>query len=216
MRHHHSCTRQTEVTTCSRTVLFWGAGATASLGLRMTAEQAKFLRALAPDPEKSEVRPLPSRVRTALGDCVPARWVEAFSDLLKILGECGTNAQISATEIHEEQLAAMARNWGCNDKDHLRNRIVELRSLYDWPALVDAINVCPSRAPQHHSKSTAASGGIGFELIDLFNLLDMHHQSGHGFRGKDDTFLPPQRVIGARGALRLLVQSLSYVDWHIS
>ena len=216
MRHHHSCTWQTEVTTCSRTVLFWGAGATASLGLRMTAEQAKFLRALAPDPEKSEVRPLPSRVRTALGDCVPARWVEAFSDLLKILGECGTNAQISATEIHEEQLAAMARNWGRNDKDHLRNRIVELRSLYDWPALVDAINVCPSRAPQHHSKSTAASGGIGFELIDLFNLLDMHHQSGHGFRGKDDTFLPPQRVIGARGALRLLVQSLSYVDWHMS
>ena len=72
---------------------------------------------------------------------------------------------------------------GANDKDHLRNRIVELRSLYDWPALVDAINVCPSRAPQHHSKSTAASGGIGFELIDLFNLLDMHHQSGHGFPG---------------------------------
>ena len=202
--------------TCSRTVLFWGAGATESLGLRMTEQQAKFLRALAPGPEKSEVKPLRTRVRTALGDCVPNRWVDAFSDLLKILGERGgTNAQISATEIHEEQLAAMARNCGCNDKDHLRNRIVELRSLYDWPALVDTINVCPSRAPKRRSKPPAALGGAEFELIDLFNLLDMHHQSGHGFPGKDDMFLPPQRVLGARGALELLVQSLFYVDWHM-
>ena len=204
------------MTSCSRTVLFWGAGATASLGLRKTAQQAEFLRELAPSPEKSDVSSLRTRVRTALGDCVPDRWVDAFSDLLEILGECGgTNAPISATEIHEKQLAAMARNWGCNDKDHLRNRIVELRSLYDWPALVDAINVFPSRAPQHHSKSTATLGDTGFELIDLFNLLDMHHQSGHGFPDKDGTFLPPQRVLGARGALGLLVQSLFYVDWHM-
>ena len=204
------------MTICSRTVLFWGAGATASLGLRMTAQQAQFLRALAPGLEKSEVTPLHTRVRNALGDCVPDRWVDAFSDLLKILGESGgTNAPISATEIQEEQLAAMARNWGCNDKNHLRNRIVELRSLYDWPALVDAINVCPSRTPQRCSRSTATLGDTEFELIDLFNLLDMHHQSGHGFPAKDSTFLPPQRVLGARGALRLLVQSLSYVDWHM-
>ena len=206
------------MTTCSRTVLFWGAGATESLGLRTTAQQAEFLRALAPGHEKLDVTPLHTRVRNALGDCVPDRWVDAFSDLLEILGECGgTNAhKVSATEIHEGQLVAMARNWGCNDKDHLRNRIVELRRLYDWPALVAAINVCPSRAPQRRSKSTTALGDAGFALIDLFNLLDMHHQSGHGFPDEDGTFLPPQRVLGARGALGLLVQSLSYVDWHMS
>ena len=56
---------------------------------------------------------------------------------------------------------------------------------------------------------------MDFELIDLFNLLDMHHQSGHGFPDKGGTFLPPQRVLGARGVLGLLIQSLSYVDWHI-
>ena len=205
------------MTTRSRTVLFWGAGATASLGLGMTVDQARFLRELAPGPEKKEPRSCHSRVRNALGKCVPDRWVDAFSDLLEILGDsaAANGHKISAADIHGPQLAAMARNWGCNDEEELRKRIVELRSLYDWPALVDAINVCPGRMTQPCPKPTAASGDTGFELIDLFNLLDMHHQSGHGFPDRDGTFLAPQRVLGARGALGLLTQSQSYVDWHV-
>ena len=207
------------MTTRSSTVLFWGAGATASLGLHMTAQQVQFLRALAPGPDKSEVPSLCSRVRKALGGRVSdRRWVTALTDLLEILGDRGgaNGHKISVAEIRKEQLAAMARNWGCSDKDRLRNRIVELRSLYDWPALVAAINLCPTRAPQLRSDPTAVLGDTSFELIDLFNLLDMHHQSGHGFRDTDDAFLPPQRVLGARGALGLLIQSLSYIDWHMS
>ena len=107
----------------------------------------------------------------------------------------------------------MARNWGCRNEDRLRNRIVELRTLYDWPALVAAINVCQGRAPQ--PSPAAASEHAGFELINLFNVLDMHRQSGHGFRVRDGSFLTPQRVLGARGALGLLIQSLAYVDWHV-
>ena len=203
------------MTTGSRTVLFWGAGATASLGLRTTAQQAQFLRVLAPGPEKSETPPIRTRVRSALGDSVPHRWVTAFSDLLEIIGDSGaTNGRkLSVADIHTEQLAVMARNWGCCNEDHLRNRIVELRTLYDWPALVAAINVCQGRTPQ--TGPTAESGHPGLELIDLFNLLDMHRQSGHGFRDRDGSFLTPQRVLGARGALGLLIQSLSYVDWHV-
>ena len=93
-------------------------------------------------------------------------------------------------------------------KDALRKRIVELRSLYDWPALVAAINVCPGGVSQRDT------GAGAFKLIDLFNLLDMHHQSGHGFPDRQSTFLTPQRVLGARGALGLLIQALTYVDWH--
>ena len=163
------------------------------------------------------MRPLHTRVRTALGDGVPDRWLNAFSDLLEILGDHGVanGREVSAADIHAEQVAAMARNWGSNDEDHLRNRIVELRSHYDWPALVAAINICPSRTPQSVSKRTGESGDTDFALIDLFNLLDMHRHSGHGFPDKGGTFLPPQRVLGARGALGLLIQSLSYVEWHI-
>ena len=96
------------------------------------------------------MRPLHTRVRTALGDSVPNRWLNRFSDLLEILGDHGVanGREVSAADIHAEQIAAMARNWGCNNEDHLRNRIVELRSHYDWPALVAAINTCPSRTPR--------------------------------------------------------------------
>ena len=204
------------MTTGSRTVLFWGAGATASLGLRTTAKQAQFLRALAPGPGNSETASVRNRVRTALEDPASNGWVGAFSDLLQILGDRGAanGHEFSTADISAEELDAMARNWRRNDKDQLRNRIVELRSLYDWPALVAAINVCPHRASQARSKPTATSGDTCFKLIDLFNLLDMHHRSGHGFPDRDGRFLTPQRVLGARGALGLLIQSLFYVDWH--
>ena len=204
------------MTTGSRTVLFWGAGATASLGLPTTAQQAQFLRALAPDPGKSEPVSVRTRVRKALKYRASSGWVDAFSDLLQILGDRGTTNghEVSAADINAEALAAMARNWGRIEEDQLRNRIVELRSLYDWPALVAAINVCPHRAPQPRSKLNSASEETCFKLIDLFNLLDMHHRSGHGFPDRDGRFLTPQRVLGARGALGLLIQSLFYVDWH--
>ena len=131
------------MTTSSRTVLFWGAGATSSLGLRLTDQQAKFLHALAPYPGKSEPDSVHIRVRNALGEGVSNRWVDAFSDLLRILGDRypATSHEFSTADINAQELAAMARNWKCDDEDELRNRIVELRSLYDWPALVAAINV---------------------------------------------------------------------------
>ena len=202
------------MSTGSSTVLFWGAGATASLGIHTTENQGRFLRALAPRPDRTEK--LKARVRTAFERRISNRWVAAFCDLLKILGdrEMAKEDTLSAADIHEEQLKAMSRNWERKDDEELRKRIVELRSLYDWPALVAAINVCPGGASKHDTGGGATGAEARFELIDLFNLLDMHHQSGHGFPNRQDTFLPPQRVIGARGALVLLIQALTYVDWH--
>ena len=194
--------------------MFWGAGATASLGIHTTNDQAGFLRTLSPRPEGTER--LESRVRSAFGHGGSDRWVSAFCDLLKILGdrEEATEDTLSPGDIHEEQLEAMSRNWKCKGKDALRKRIVELRSLYDWPALIAAINVCPGDVSQRDTGGGAKEAQSGFKLIDLFNLLDMHHQSGHGFPDRQSTFLTPQRVLGARGALGLLIQALTYVDWH--
>ncbi len=185
-----------------RTVLYWGAGATASLGIRTTENQARFLRAIAPVPDGKER--LQSRVRKALENEIADRWVSAFCDLLKILGDHNEarDGRLSVSDILDQQLEAMGRNWEHKGKDALRQRIVQLRSLYDWPALVAAINICPGAT------------STGFDLADLFNLLDMHHQSGHGFPDREKTFLTPQRVIGARGALVLLIQAMFYVDWH--
>lgn len=201
VRDYHSGWQLNEVTTNLRTVVFWGAGATASLGMHTTAGQGQSLRELAPRPDGKE--DLQNRVRNALGDDVADQWVSALCDLLKILGDRdeAINA-LSVADIYPEQLEAMERNWEGKGEDSLRKRIVELRSLYDWPALVAAINICPGAT------------STDLTLVDLFNLLDMHHQSGHGFPDREQTFLPPQRVIGARGGLSLLIQTLLYVDWH--
>ena len=181
----------------------------------MTDNQGRFLRALAPRLDRAET--LTCRVRNAFENDVSNPWHSGFCDLLKVLGdrEDATAETLSAADIQSEQLDAMKRNWERTSKHGLRKRIVELRRLYDWPALVAAINVCPSRVSNRDTAGgTKAEGRL--HLIDLFNLLDMHQQSGHGFPDRQGAFLPPQRIIGARGALVLLIQALTYVDWHAS
>ena len=198
-----------------RTVVFWGAGATASLKISTTDKQACFLRALAPGIENTQH--LEYRVRKALNGA-SERWVSAFCDLLKILGDCDevSTDPLSSEVILKEQIDAMRRNWTDSKEDApLRSRIVELRRLYDWPALVAAINVCPRSSPNGDTKSGSDAVSGSFRPVDLFNLLDMHLQSGHGFPDRSTRkFLSPQRVLGARGALVMLIQALIYVDWH--
>ena len=214
MRDNHSASEPEEVKTERRTVLFWGAGATASVGMRTTVGQACFLRALSPLPDGEEN--LEERVRNALEGSAEDCWVSAFCDLLKVLGdrEDKRDDRLSVSRIEDEQCEAMCRNWGCRKKEKLRERIVELRGLYDWPALVAAINVCPGATSASGMSASTTKATPVFKLEDLFNLLDMHLRSGHGFPDREMTFLSHQRVIGARGALVLLIQAMLYVDWH--
>ena len=129
-------------------------------------------------------------------------------ELLTILGDetgGGSNENTEdfrAATVTEAQMVAMRRNWEAADDDDLRNRVVELRTLYDWQALKAVINVCPD------------SPKGDFEMADLFNILDMHIQSGHGFPTHSRQFLTPQRVLSARNALVMLLQTLFYINWH--
>lgn len=186
----------------SPTVVFWGAGATTTLGMRQTDHQAKFIRDLVSGSNDSPKRPLPERVRKALCTSADEPWISAVKDLLTILGDEEV-VEPSVGTVTSDQATAMRRNWysGASD-DELRNRIVTLRTLYDWPALEAIINVCP------------ADRDGGFRLTDLFNVLDMHGYSGHGFGGRQGEFLTPQHVTGARNALKMLLQMMFYVDWQ--
>jgi hypothetical protein len=185
-------------TTASRTVIFWGAGATATLGMRTTEDQGAFLGHLAGGRGES----LNHRVKAALHGSSDEQWTSALCDLLTILGD-QVEGSASAIRITPAQIDAMRRNWrpGADDEE-LRGRIVLLRTLYDWPALKAAINICP-----------AVKVGIT-SVTDLFNILEMHGHSGHGFRKNEDEFLTPQQVIGARNALKMLLQTMFYIDYH--
>ena len=191
------------MTSLQRTVIFWGAGATAKLGMQTTGDQTKALLALA------SPCPLRRRIDDALGsEKGQERWTSALHDLLTILGDVGNNeASKERATITEQQIDAMRRNWCASASDDaVRGRIIDLRTLYDWPALKTAIDVCPG--------ANVAGAKSAFQLNDLFNVLDMHGQSGHGFRDKQGNFLTPQRVLGARNALKMLLQALFYIDWQ--
>lgn len=181
------------------TVIFWGAGATVDLGIRMTAQQAQSICALGSlENCGSQLR---KRVEKALGSDVVPPLVDAITDMLTILGDIQEGGEFPIA-ITQAEIDAMRRNWerAATDND-LRGRILELRSLYDWPALKAVIQVCPGVATNN------------FDLKDLFNLLEVHSQDTHGFRMRTDIFLTPQRIIGALGALKLLLHTLFYVDW---
>ena len=179
----------------SKTVIFWGAGATATLGLRTTANQADALRKLVR--KEGSVN---ERVKEALGQ-VDHQWTDALSDLLTILGDQREGSRLDTP--CQSQLEAMRRNLpsGASD-DHLRRRVLSLCDLYDWPALKEVVRVCPGYEDD------------AFQLADLFNVLDMHGQSGHGFEVQKSSFLMPAQVSAAYDALKMLLNTLFYIDWQ--
>ena len=206
------------MTSHRNTVIFWGAGATADLCMPSTQEQADFLCKLAlPSAPKAKEPDLCSRVREALqvqpDDNTSEHWIRALHDLLTILGDelstvCDDAKDApSVGHVTPNAIAAMRANSrpGASDGE-IRERIIDLRALYDWPALKAVIDVCPG--------TERDGGGIRIKLQDLFNILDMHGQSGHGFQERSGRFLTPQRVLGARAALQMLIQTQFYMAWH--
>ena len=174
------------------TAIFWGAGSTASLGIRTSDKQSKCISELAL--EDSE--PLQSRVEKAVGPFKS----DAFTDLLNILGDGGQR------KVSDDALVAMSRSWRSQDNDELQHRIMELRALFDWPALKAVVRSCPGA----WNPETRPS----FKITDLFNVLDLHGQSGHGFHAGERGFLSSQRVAGAKNTLKMLLQAMFYVEWQ--
>lgn len=187
----------------SRTLILWGAGATATLGVRTTAQQTEFLINLAADESNDpHACALSTRVTNAFRE-TEWIWRSALTELLVILGDA--NDVNDTFKITPEQLSAMRDNWD-GDDDALRNRILSLRMLYDWIALKSIIKIL-------HSENSA-SHQIPKFLTDLINILDIQSTSGHGFRISEREFLTPVRIAGARNALKMLFLTMFFIDWQ--
>jgi hypothetical protein len=194
-------------------VIFWGAGATAVLGLRTTDKQTQFIKRItgadAPD------KPLEKRIAEALDQSDIEPWRTALLDLITILGD-GDDAYDSIQFTDDKQLDAMRRNWresACDDE--LRRRILGLRLIYDWPALKSVVRICPGSSTDK------------FRLNDLFNILDMHIPAGFGVRAParqglsggekqyEGQFFDARRLIGAKNALLMILIALFYIDYQV-
>ena len=188
-----------------RNLIFWGAGASKALGMRLTGQNGDFIRHLAGG-GRVPMPPLSGRVATALGGDSAKKpygpeFQAALEDLLTILNDASDSAEAAANfAILPAARAAMARHWA--EPAGIDGRIHQLRALYDWPALRMVIQICPG------------SGGDEFILTDLFNILDMHIASGHGFNAAGGQFLSPQRVISARATLQMLLQAMFFIDYQ--
>jgi hypothetical protein len=178
----------------AKTIVFWGAGATASLGLRTTPDQAIAVRHLA---NADAHRSLFDRVAAARGKS--DSWIEPLADLLLVLGDAETN---SIHHISSDAREAMGRHWSESSHESLDERVHHLRALYDWPALKAVVCACPG-----------FNDGVRFQLADVFNMIDLNVQGFNGFPVAGQ-FLSPDRLVAARRALQLLLNTLFFVDWQ--
>ena len=179
----------------SETLIFWGAGATATLGFSTTQQQAKKIHALIG--EEAGARHTVERCQAFFDK---PDWAEALAELLLILGDGDTDLH----HVSEQAKAAMRRNWADSADEPLVERIHQLRVLFDWQALKEAAQICPG-----------FSNKDNFKLQDLFNVIDLHAQSFHGFKAERD-FLPPHRLLAARRALQLILNTLQFMEWHLA
>lgn len=185
------------------TVIFWGAGATASLGMRVTDAQGKFISHLVGYGTESASKDLMARVELALGGSNTSYWRNVLADLITILGDTDDSSG-SIHIIRQGHLDAMARHWKPNATENdLRKRIMALRLIYDWPALKDVVSICPG------------VGTKNFKINDLFNVLDMHVPIGHGFRAEEGRFLDARRLLGAKSALKMLLHAMFFIDYQL-
>lgn len=178
------------------TVIFWGAGATRALNIHTTNELGQAIYFLAENGKS-----LGARVHDGFSrDPAAANVV----DLLIILGDDDEGRADFPSPV---QAQALARQFPLLSEDERKRRGRELQSTYDWGTLRQVVHVCPG----HDARS--------FKLQDLFNLLDMHIQSHHGFyvysgNGTGQRFVPSEALVVARNALVMLIGLLHFFDYQ--
>lgn len=137
-------------------------------------------------------QPLSERVAEAFG----LTWFQsAVADLLTLLDD------------ESPVISSAARQFSALDKRQQERRCNELRLSYDWATLRRLVHTCPG-----HDEAA-------FKLQDLFNLLDMHIESRHGFYvsgGRDKLFVHPESLVPARNALVMLIGLLHFHDYHLT
>lgn len=83
-----------------------------------------------------------------------------------------------------------------------RKRALELRQLYDWSTLKSLIQLSSNNKEDL------------FQLYDLYNLIDLHVQSGQGFHNQFNEFINSENLEAARRTITLLTVLMHSVDYQ--
>ncbi|MCM3056218.1 hypothetical protein [Caldibacillus thermoamylovorans] len=156
------------------TVIFLGAGATASLGIQMTSGIGDSLYKLSDEYANKSLR---ERVKEVFS--------HAESDVQKSIENLLIVLDYN-NRVDEETYKASCYELGLS-----RKRLKELQTIYDWEAVKKIIRRCPRNKENK------------INLQDLYNLIDMNIQSGTGLY-VDAEFIRPERLLPARNTLNML------------
>ena len=186
--------------TNSETLVFIGAGATASLGMPSTDEQTKIFRDLCGN-EKSKEEILSSYF--------------SGSDLTKVIAFLDFLDSGNFFEVREADLQNAEIVYGKQDEELLRNRILELRTEYDWNAAKKVLSICP------HNERTDNLIRDAYSIIDgkLFShqslkVRDCRSKSDNDRTVPNSEILSESRLQGARNFLMLFVNMLFSAKWY--
>ena len=189
--------------THSETLVFIGAGATASLGMPTTDDQSKILRSLSGQSMKDEADAILKKYFSEKD----LSKVTAFLNFLDGSGE--SNFLISNFDLENARIVF----GNVSDKQLLQKRIMELRTDYDWNALRKVIKICP------HSESPDNLIRDAYSIIDK-KLLAHQSLKVRGCLNKSDNdisceeILSPSRLQGARKFLTLFINMLFAGAWY--
>lgn len=176
------------------TIMFWGAGATASIGFKSTVQLGEFLLKLL---ESDDVLGFLKK------DIYDLKIAKSLNNLCIILDSRKTIEKLE--DIIIEEYGDFKDD---NDKIKKYNRIKALRNIYDCNSLKLIINICPGVIENKLS------------LQDLFNIIDMHITSGNGFYTKglnvEKHFLSLEDIIKAKSTLIMLITLIHSINYNDS
>ena len=196
------------------TVIFWGAGATAELGMLTTARQGDLFAALG-DRKPGE------RFSACLGefkDRVFGTRFESFCDLLELLddaeeGEIVTGFRMSGfSQLQLDILDKYGADFG-RKPDERKNRIIMMRQRYDLAAAMRIIR----------AQSADGSFDKNHFVQDVYSLIDANLAAGTGIHIFDDEedsrrsdFIDATRLRAAKSALIMIVALAFAASWNIA
>ncbi len=184
--------------THSETLVFIGAGATATLGMPSSDNQTKIFRNLC-DEEKSNEEILSPYF--------------SESDLSKVIHFLDFLDNDNFFEVRNSDMQSAEMVYGKQDRKILQNRILELRLEYDLNAAKKVLKVCP-----HNDENDNL-------ICDAYSIIDkklLAHQSLKvgcclNKSGNDiscEEILSPSRLQGARNFLTLFINMLFAGAWY--
>ena len=184
--------------THSETLVFIGAGATATLGMPSSDNQTKIFRNLCDEEKSNEEILSPYFSEPDLSNVIH------FLDFLD---------NDNFFEVRDSDLQNAEMVYGKQDQKILQNRILELRSEYDWNAAKKVLKICP-----HNEENDNL-------IRDAYSIIDkklLAHQSlkVRGCLNKSgndiscEEILSPSRLQGARNFLTLFINMLFAGAWY--